>query len=426
MKKVAIRSFGCSANLHDAELMAGMLTGQGHHLTEREEDADTIILNICTVKGDAKSLKEIRRMKEAHPKAQLLITGCITDRIVQGVKAVDDQISLLDTHHIDHIPAAIAGKQLIEVTGANTGRIEKIRIPKIRKNNAVHIILISEGCLNRCSFCSTRLIKGKVHSYPKEAILEEVREAVFNGAKEIWLTSQDNGAYGLDLYKQFEFGRLCKEIGNLRGTFWTRLGMANPDNIRKVLPDLLEAYKAKNIFRFIHIPLQSGNDRILKAMNRTYRVNDYVNLVKTLKKAYPDITIATDIIVGFPGETEEEFQDTLRIVEETRTPVINISRYVEREGTPAAEMEQLHGRERKRRSRILTGLYERISREENAKWLGWKGTVLIDEKGKDKTWVGRNYAYKPVVVKGNHKLGDIIEVRITDTTTFDLRGEVLD
>lgn len=424
MQKIAIRSFGCSANLHDAELIAGMLHNEGHRIVDSEKEAVTVILNICTVKGDSKALKEIAHTREIHPDKRLVVSGCITKKVIEGVQEIDPTISLLDTHNIDRFPQALEnGKQSIEVSGADTDRIKKIRLPKLRKNKTVHIVLINEGCLNVCSFCSTKLIKGKVNSYPKEAILEEIQEAVFQGAREIWLTSQDNGAYGLDLYKNYEFGNLAKEIGNLRGTFWTRLGMANPDNIKKVLPELIEAYRSKNIFRFIHIPVQSGNDRVLKAMNRTYKAADYIELVQKLKQAIPDITISTDIIVGFPGETEDEFNDTLELVRKTRPPIINISRYMEREGTKAAEMEQVHGRIRKERSRILTELYLKIGNEENRKWIGWQGTVLIDEKGKDGSWVGRNDCYKPVVLKGDYQLGDTVEVKIIDATSYDLRGQ---
>jgi len=426
MQKIAIKSFGCSANLHDAELMAGNLDGKGHTIVNDEQEADTVILNICTVKGDGKALKMIARTRERNPDKRLVITGCITKEVVEGVRGMDPAISLLDTHHIDQIPRAVNnGQTVVEVQGAAADRIKKIRLPKLRKNKVVHIVLINEGCLNVCTFCSTKLIKGRVSSYPKEAILDEIQEAVFQGAKEIWLTSQDNGAYGVDLYKSFEFGHLAKEIGRLRGTFWTRLGMANPDNIMKVLPELIEAYRSKNIFRFIHIPVQSGNNRVLKAMNRTYSVEDFVALVQKLKEAIPDITISTDIIVGFPGETDKEFDDTLEMIKKTRPVAINISRYSEREGTRAAEMKQVHGRIRKQRSRIMTDLYLEIAKKENERWIGWQGNVLIDEKGKNDTWVGRNDCYKPVVLKGDYGLGDIIEVKITHTTSYDLRGTPL-
>ena len=204
--------------------------------------------------------------------------------------------------------------------------------------------------------------------------------------------------------------------------FKARIGMMNPGNTITILNKLIEVYKHTKMFKFLHIPIQSGNDEILKSMNRRYSVQDFVNVVDAFRREIPEITISTDIIAGFPSETEQQFEDSLAIVKKIKPDVINISRYAERDGTIAAKMKQLSTNTLKDRSRRMTKLHRQISYENNKKWLGWNGKILIDEKGTNDSWVGRNYCYKPVVVNGNFKLGDEIDVEIKGHTSFYLRG----
>jgi len=199
--------------------------------------------------------------------------------------------------------------------------------------------------------------------------------------------------------------------------------MCNPNHAKEFLDKLIQIYKSEKMFKFLHIPVQSGNNEILKLMKRKYTSEDYKEIIKRLKENIPNITIATDIICGFPGEIEEQFQDSLDLIKETTPAVLNISRFWPRPNTAAANMEnQLHGKETKKRSSLLTDIFHNISRMQNEKWMMWEGDILIDEKGKDESWVGRNFAYKPVIVKGNYKLGDSINVKVSKITTFDLRA----
>ena len=188
-----------------------------------------------------------------------------------------------------------------------------------------------------------------------------------------------------------------------------------------ILNKLIKAYKSDKIFKFLHIPVQSGNNEVLKAMNRYYRIEDFKKIIKAFRKTFPRITISTDIICGFPGETEKQFNDSLKLIKETKPSVLNISRFWSRPGTKAEKLKQIPGWIIKERSRALTKLFHEIALEQNRKWINWKGAVLIDEKGKNNTWVGRNLSYKPVIIKGNHKLGDIVKVKIKNVTKDDLR-----
>lgn len=217
---------------------------------------------------------------------------------------------------------------------------------------------------------------------------------------------------------------LLKQILSIPIDFKLRLGMMNPGNTITILDELIEIYKNPKMFKFLHIPIQSGNDGILKLMNRKYTVENFFDVVNEFRKNIPEITISTDIIVGFPSETEEQFEDSLNLLKRIKPDVLNLSRYAVREDTIAAKMKQLSTNTLKQRSRTMTNMYREIALENNKKWINWQGKILIDEKGKHDSWIGRNYCYKPVVVKGDFNLGDEIEVKIVDATSFDLRGEL--
>jgi len=257
--------------------------------------------------------------------------------------------------------------------------------------------------------------------YPKEEIIEQAKAAVKDHIPEIWLTAQDTGCYGKDIDSSLP--ELLRELIEIKGDFKIRLGMCNPNHALEFLDELIEVYKSEKMFKFLHVPVQSGNDKILKSMKRKYKVEDFGYIVRRFREEIPEITIATDIICGFPGETEEQFQDSLDLIKETKPAVLNISRFWPRPGTVAEKMEdQLHGRDTKKRSSLLTDIAHNIFRMQNERWLNWKGEILIDEKGKDDSWVGRNLAYKPVIVRGDYKLGDKINVRVNKVTSFDLRA----
>jgi len=290
------------------------------------------------------------------------------------------------------------------------------------RNPVIEIIPICEGCLGSpCSYCQVKKARGTLRSYPKEEIIEQAKAAVKDHIPEIWLTAQDTGCYGKDIDSSLP--ELLRELIEIKGDFKIRLGMCNPNHALEFLDELIEVYKSEKMFKFLHVPVQSGNDKILKSMKRKYKVEDFGYIVRRFREEIPEITIATDIICGFPGETEEQFQDSLDLIKETKPAVLNISRFWPRPGTVAEKMEdQLHGRDTKKRSSLLTDIAHNIFRMQNERWLNWKGEILIDEKGKDDSWVGRNLAYKPVIVRGDYKLGDKINVRVNKVTSFDLRA----
>ena len=228
------------------------------------------------------------------------------------------------------------------------------------------------------------------------------------------VAEQDNAAYGLDC--RTNLIELLKKICSIKGNFYIRIGMMDPDNVLNILDELIEMYKNPKIFKFLHIPLQSGSDRILKLMNRKYKTEDFKKIIMKFKGEIPDITISTDIICGFPGETAKDFNLSLKLIAWLKPDVLNISRYWKRKGTLAAEFpNQVLGRDIKARSTAMTKLFSSIAPKRNKSWLGWSGKILIDEKGKPGSWIGRSFTYKPVVIKSDSNLaGQKLKVKITE------------
>jgi MiaB-like tRNA modifying enzyme len=251
-------------------------------------------------------------------------------------------------------------------------------------------------------------------SYPVEKIVEDVRNTIRQRCKEIWLTSLDCGCYG------FDFGanlvELLNEVCKIEGKFFVRVGMANPLHVRKILDGLIEVYKNEKIFKFLHLPIQSGSDRILELMGRGYTAKNFVEIVEKFRKEFPKLTLATDIIVGFPSENEEDFRSSMEIIEKIRPDVVNVSKFGAMPKTEAAKMKQLDRKIVNERSKILSELVKKITFEKNKAWIGWKGEVLIDEKITD-GFVGRNFAYKPIVIKTKENLfGKFVNVEVVNAT----------
>jgi len=419
MAKIFIKTYGCSLNQSDSEVMAGLLKKAKFEIVEKSKEADLIIINTCTVKRptEKRFFKYLDKVKKLNK--PIIIAGCIPQTDPEKVAGY----SLVGTSQINNIveivEETINGGQLISLT---KDKNQRLNLPKIRKNPIVEIIPICEGCLGEpCAYCKVKSARGDLRSYPKEEILKQINKAIRERVKEVWITSQDTGCYGKDIGENLI--SLLKEIIKIPGDFKIRLGMLNPNHILEYLDELIEVYKSEKMFKFLHIPVQSGNDEILKAMRRKYIVEEFKQIIKRFKKAIPNITISTDIICGFPGETEEQFNDSLNLIKEIKPDVLNRSRFWPRPKTEAAEMEnQVHGKETKRRSQLLTSIFHNISRMNNEKWLDWQGEVLVDEKGKDNTFIGRNFAYKPIILNGKFKLGDIVKVKIYKVTAHDLRA----
>jgi MiaB/RimO family radical SAM methylthiotransferase len=251
-----------------------------------------------------------------------------------------------------------------------------------------------------------------------------VKHDLASGAKEVWLTSQDTACYGKDITANLAdlMGRIC----GIEGRFFVRVGMMTPNQALEILDDLIEAYKDEKVFKFLHLPVQSGDDEVLRLMNRFYTIADFKKIIYAFRREIPGITVATDVICGFPGESREAFEQTMKLIKDIQPDIVNVSKFFPRPHTPATKMKSLSPQEVKERSEKMAELSRRITPEKNKVWVGWEGTVLFDEKGRGKSWVGRNFAYKPIVTKADEfLLGKFLKVRVVKAFPTYLEAEVV-
>jgi MiaB-like tRNA modifying enzyme len=408
-KKIFAEVYGCSANVADFEIALGLLRRNGYRIVDDAEESDLNIIFTCIVKTPTAN-RMIHRIRELTKlKKPLIVAGCMSKTERKTVEKINPKASLVGPDSIEMVPEVVrktlSGKKVVFTKDL---RKPKICLPRVRRNHLIDIVPIAIGCLSNCSYCEVKFARGKLFSYPPRMIVEEVKQAIKNGCKELWITSQDNSCYGRDINTNLP--ELLNEVCKVEGKFFVRVGMMNPMHVKDIIDELIESYRSKKIFKFLHLPVQSGSSRILELMNRGYTVNDFRRIVKKFRKEFPFLTLSTDVIVGFPGEEEKDFQKTVKLIREVKPDIVNVSKFGARPGTKAAEMEQLPRSVIDDRTKRLVRMIDKIKLANNKKWLNWEGEVLIDEKGKKGGMVGRNFAYKPVLTEG--RLGTFKRVKI--------------
>ncbi|MCX7019579.1 MAG: tRNA (N(6)-L-threonylcarbamoyladenosine(37)-C(2))-methylthiotransferase [Candidatus Sumerlaeota bacterium] len=427
--RVCIETYGCAYNQSDSEVMAGLLERGGCEIVDSAADADAVIVNSCTVKDRTyrELLKRLRALSappaDGDRSPVVILAGCAprilgqSRELARFAQLGPDALGAI----VEVVESAIAGKRVTRLERAGESRLS---LPHRRRNPAIEIVPISKGCLGACAFCQTVIARGRLHSHPLEQILDTIRLAVDEGARMIWLTAQDCGAWGMDTRTCLP--RLLESVAALPGDFLVRLGMANPDHVKLFLDDVACALSHPRFFRFAHIPVQSGSDDVLRAMGRRHTADDFLRIVQALRQRAGDITIATDIITGFPGETDEDFERTLDLLRETEPPIINRSRFSPRPGTRAARLEPVHSQLAAERSLRAARLHHEIIAADSRGWTGWQGAAITENILKQDTALTRNQSYKPIVVQRGLRPGQKIAVRITGAEGFHLLGEVLD
>lgn len=353
--KVCIRTWGCAANQADSEALAGLLQQQGHSLVQEEQEADYIIANTCSVKNSTQS-KELHYLRKIARNKKVIVGGCLT-KTLDIRKHIPEITAVFDTNSLLKIPNIL---QNPHDEFSNEKESARLQIPVIRKDKDIAIIPISQGCISHCSFCSTKLARGNLKSYRIGDIKRAFEQAIIQGCYIIKLTSQDNGCYGFDI--KTSLPELIDELTTIQGDYQIRVGMMNPWHLNKILPKLLKSYESKKIMKFLHIPVQSGAEKILKDMKRIHTVENFKSAVATFRQNFPGITIATDIIVGYPTESEQDFLATYNLIKETRPEVLNISMFSSRPNTQASKLKQLPSEIIKSRSKKLTELYNNYRR----------------------------------------------------------------
>ncbi|MBU6996725.1 MAG: tRNA (N(6)-L-threonylcarbamoyladenosine(37)-C(2))-methylthiotransferase [Theionarchaea archaeon] len=398
---IYLETYGCTMNKADSEIIKALLRPQ---ITESLEEADIAIINSCGVKGptEHKIRKRIEEIKATNK--PLIVAGCLP-------KISDLDVNVVGTNVYDIVEAVQKVREGSAVHIIRDEKKNKLCYPRVGDGvNA--IIPISEGCLGSCTYCAARFARGHLYSYPLESIVKTAREFISNGYKELQITSQDTGCYGTDLDAGERLHSLLEKLASLEGKFRIRVGMMNPNHTLDILEDLVSVYRHDKIYKFLHIPVQSGNDHILQAMNRKYTVDEFLTVCRAFRTEFPELYLCTDVIVGFPTETEEQFHDTLALVKKINPDKINVTRFSPRPKTEASKMPQIPDWIKKERSRLLYKLRMDISLSINRRYVGESHEVLINQEGTvSPTMIGRLSNYKPVVCVGS--MGSFSRVTIT-------------
>jgi MiaB-like tRNA modifying enzyme len=431
-RKVWVEAFGCSANIADAEIIKGILCNYGYELTSIRKNSDVSILVTCAVK-DATEHRMISKIKKYSKEKPLVVAGCLPKTSKKLIESFSPDCSLMGPQSLDRtlqvVDASLNGRKVVALEDSMS---TKVNFPRLRLNPVVSIIEISSGCLSECSFCQTKLAKGSLKSYRIGEIVRQMEDDVAANCKEIWLTSTDNGCYGLDL--KTDLVELLEKCSNIEGEYKIRVGMMNPMYVPRFLDRLISLYRNNDkIFKFLHMPVQSGSERILRKMKRGHTAKIFLDIVKELRKKIPEITIATDIITGFPSESESDFEETLNLIEESQPDVVNSSRYSPRPGTVASKYPRLNTKIVKERSTRLHETIKKTSMSRNQMWYGWNGKILIDELLENEKIQGRNYAYRPVIINlpraekfdPNRLLGHYLSVKVVEISNYSLIGKLI-
>ncbi len=416
--RVFVKSYGCSANLADSEVISGCLLKAGYEQATSILESDIVIYNTCAVKGPTEN-RVISALKRIPKNKKIIVSGCLPlisfDRLIREVR-FNGAIGPAPGKKIVNIVQRVAkGENVIEIEDKLDSKPD-LSLPRIKSNPIISIIPINYGCLGSCTYCCVVFARGNLRSYSIKEIENRVKTDLNNGIKEFWITSQDLGCYGEDLGTNII--ELLKALGKIKGNFHLRLGMMNPNRVQPFLENLVTLFQNPKIFKFLHLPVQSGDDQILEKMRRFYTAQQFKEIIKTFRDSIPNITIATDVICGFPGESVEAFENTLELLKDVKPDIVNVSKFFMRPKTKAKQMKSISVglTEINRRSKKTALLAKKISFERNKLWTNWIGDILIDERGKiPDSWIGRNYAYKPIVVHNSKSLlGKTIRVKIVE------------
>lgn len=420
--KVYLESFGCSASQASAEVMRAAIKKRGHELLDplTADQAEVYICNSCTVKytTEQKILHKIRSMGEKNK--EVIVSGCMPEVQLEdilhanpeahilGVNAVlrlGDILSLIEQRKTQ----GLSGGERLEVHTAEP--VGFLNVPRERSNSNIHICQISQGCNFACSYCIVKHARGKLRSFSPDEIVEDIRAAVADGCREIWLTSQDDSQYGMDT--GFKLPELLRVISEIPGDFKVRVGMMNPFSVLPILDELVDAFDSDKIFKLLHLPIQSASHSVLKKMNRLHKMDSVDIIITKFRSRFDDLSLFTDIIVGFCGETEEDFKETVEWIKKYHPEKVNISRYSPRPHTRAFSFRNLDSRLSVQRSHELHRVCERIKLESKQDMIGWKGRAFVSKYTEMGDVLTRTDSYRPVVISSsNLQPGQYINVEI--------------
>lgn len=429
-------TMGCQMNARDSEKLVGILEEMDCRPSEKEETADLVIYNTCCVRENAEQkvygrLGYLKSFKKKNPHMKIALCGCMMQEktVLEKLKKSYPQVDLIfGTYNIYKFPELLlalleGGDQIIDIWQEQQEIVEDL--PSVRKHAFKASVNIMYGCNNFCTYCIVPYVRGRERSRKPENILAEIRSLAQDGVKEIQLLGQNVNSYGKNLEEKVSFAQLLEQVNEIEGIERIRFMTSHPKDLSQELIDAMA--KLDKVCPHFHLPLQSGSDRLLKEMNRHYDQAKYLDIVKRLQAAVPEISITTDIIVGFPGETREDFLQTLKVVEAVRFDGAFTFIYSKREGTPAAVMQQVDPAEAKKNFDELLAVLARIGEENNQQWIGRRVKVLAEEVSKNDARMlsGRTERNQLVhFIADQSKIGQIVPVVITEATAFYLTGSL--
>jgi len=409
--KAYFETYGCALSYGEADMIMQMALERGWGLTDEVKEADLVILSTCIV-VQATEAKMSHRIKElVRSRKPLVVFGCMASAMADRVRHLAPSATLVP-------PDGLKGLgQMFKRCGP--GR------PGPEDTGSVHAnIPIANGCRGNCTYCITKMARGDLRSRPLTGIVGHVKTELGLGRKEIRLTAQDSALYGQD-HDTVGLPGLIDKIAAIDRDFMIRIGMMNPQSLARIIGPLKGSYLDPKVFKFLHLPIQSGSDDVLGPMGRGYKVQDFIEVLGDFRKTFPDLYVSTDVIAGFPGETEEDFLRTVEVLKQVRPGVINIKAFSARPGTKAKTMAgRVDTKVVKARTRELTTLRKDISRRELEGYVGRTVPVLLTERPKTGTTMGRTPEYRPIAVKGEHRLGQQVDVRIIGSRHSYFLGEL--
>lgn len=435
-KHFYLETWGCQMNEEDSEKLSGMLKKVGYGRTNNKHNADLIIFNTCCVRENAElkvygNLGALKKLKENNPELVIAVCGCMmqqkdmAESILKKFPFVD---IIFGTHNAYKFPEYLnrvkqEGKSVIEIQDKEEGIVEGI--PVDRESDVKAFVTIMYGCNNFCTYCIVPYVRGRERSRKPEDIEKEISELVASGYKEITLLGQNVNSYGKDLEPRLTFAELLRRINNIEGLERVRFMTSHPKDLTQDVIDAIA--ECDKLCEYIHLPVQSGSSRILKKMNRSYTKEQYLELMDRIKKTIPDVAISTDIIVGFPGETEEDFEETLDLARKVQYDSAFTFIYSKRKGTPADEMEdQISDDIKHDRFNRLVEVINESSANKNKEYQGRTVEVLVEglSKNDEEKLMGRTRTGKLVNFAGKKdSIGKLVNVKITKANSFSLVGE---
>lgn len=436
--KYHIITYGCQMNVHDSEKLAGMLSEIGYTETSSQHDADLVLFNTCCVRENAElkvygNVGALKAYKQANPNMIIGVCGCMMQQ-EEIAKFIVDRFPFVDlvfgTHNLHRFPQLLlqaldSSHTIIEVLDEEGTIVE--HIPTKRDKGVSAWTTIMYGCNNFCSYCIVPYVRGRERSRDPEEIVNEITKLGNQGYKEITLLGQNVNSYGEDMGGGYLFHDLLSDINKINSIERIRFMTSHPKDLSKEL--IRTMANSEKVCEHLHLPIQAGNNRILKAMNRKYTREEYIGLVESVREAMPDIALTTDIIVGFPGESSQEFEDTLDIIKRLKFDSAYTFIYSPRKGTPAVNIEdKISIEEKKERLAKLIEIQSKISRMKNDAYIGKVKEVLVEGRSKttDKVLTGRTRENKIVNFIADEKvIGQLIRVKITKARSWSLEGEVL-